>query len=76
MVQKGVLHEGWMNGWMNLDSWLDVFLEMNGYLLGLGPKKGKNVNLPNFISQEMPMTKEEFGNCKNYFKDQDSIVNG
>jgi hypothetical protein len=49
---------------------------MNGYLLGLGPKKGKNVNLPNFISQEMPMTKEEFGNCKNYFKDQDSIVNG
>jgi hypothetical protein len=38
------------------------FLEMNGYLLGLGPQKGK---IPNFISQEMPITRKNLEIARN-----------
>jgi hypothetical protein len=47
-----------------LDSCFDFFLEMNGYLLGLGPKKEK-INLPNFISLEMPMTRKNLEIARN-----------
>jgi hypothetical protein len=49
---------------------------MNGYLLGLGPQKGKIVTPSKLYFPGNAHDKEEFGNCKKYLKYQNSIVNG
>jgi hypothetical protein len=51
------------------------FLEMNGYLLALTPKKAKCKSSKLYFTGNAH-AKEEFGNLQEIFKDQNSIVNG